>query len=146
MPAGLDEPELLEGYRYDLVDMHGVDCAGLLAQDNPDTLVLVVLCDFGDREPQEVVTYIVYRLRELLGTDERGFREHMTMLQILSKNQDFEAQIKEAEHMLTENDIESMPFFSNGVTEASELLGLSVEEVKRIAAVGADDAPAHDRH
>jgi len=92
--------------------MHGVDCAGLLAQDSPDTLVLAVLCDFGDREPQEVVTYIVHRLRELLGADERGFREYMTMPQILSKNRDLEAQIKEAEHMLTEIDTESMPFFS----------------------------------
>ncbi len=45
MPAGLDEPELLD-YRYGLVDMHRIDCAGLLGQDNPDALVLAVLCDF----------------------------------------------------------------------------------------------------
>jgi len=30
--------------------MPQVDCAGLLAQDNPDAL-LVVLCDFGNRKP-----------------------------------------------------------------------------------------------
>jgi len=30
MPAGLEEPGLLD-YRYGLVDMHQVDCAGLLA-------------------------------------------------------------------------------------------------------------------
>jgi len=29
MPAGLDEPELLD-YRYGVVDMHQIDCAGLL--------------------------------------------------------------------------------------------------------------------
>jgi len=77
-------------------------------------LCCAVLCDFGDREPQEVVTYIVHRLRELLGADERRFREHMTMPQILSRNRDLEAQIKEVEHMPTEIDIESMPFFSIG--------------------------------
>ena len=60
MPAGLDEPGLLD-YRYGLVDIHQVDCVGLLAQDNLDALVLAVLCDFGDRKPQEVVTYIVRR-------------------------------------------------------------------------------------
>jgi len=85
MPAGLKEPGLLD-YHYELVDMHRVDCAGLLVQDNPDALVLAVLCDFGDRKPQEVVTYIVHRLRELLGANERGFRDYMTMLEILSKN------------------------------------------------------------
>jgi len=179
MPAGLDEPGLLDNYRYGLIDMHRIDCAGLLAQDNPDALVLAVLCDFGDRKPQEVITYIVHRLRELLGADERGFREHMTMLHILSKNRDLQEQIEEAEHMLTEIDIESMPFFSigfergeekgreegeekgmekgkaqvvrrllsrHGVVEVSKLLGLSVEEVERLTAVGGDEDPAHDKH
>jgi len=56
MPAGIEEPGLLD-YRYGLMDMHQVDCAGLLAQDNPDALVLAVLCDFGNRRAQEVVTY-----------------------------------------------------------------------------------------
>jgi len=108
MPAGLEEPGLLD-YRYGLVDMHQVDCAGLLAQDDPDALVLAVLCDFGDHKPQEVVTYIVHRLRELLGTNERGFRDYMTMLDILSENRDLQAQVKEAEHMLTEIDVERLP-------------------------------------
>jgi len=91
-----------------------------LTQDNPDALVLAILCDFGDRKPQEVVTYIVHRLRELLGADERGFREHMTMLQILSRNRDLKAQLEEAEHMLTEIDIESMPFFAIGFERGEE--------------------------
>jgi len=85
MPPSLNEPELLD-YRYGLLDMHQIDCAGLLAQDNPDALVLAVLCDFRDRKPQEIVTYIVRRLRELLGANERGFRDYMAMLEILSKN------------------------------------------------------------
>jgi len=119
MPAGLEEPGLLD-YRYGLVDMHQVDCAGLLAQDNPDALVLAVLCDFGDRRPQEVVTYIVHRLRELLGANERGFRDYMTMLEILSKNRDLQTQIKEAERMLTEIDIESLPSFSIGFERGEE--------------------------
>lgn len=73
--------------------------------------MLAVLCDFGDCKPQEVVTYIVRRLRELLGADERRFREHMTMLKILSKNRDLQAQIEEAQHMLTEIDIEIYAVF-----------------------------------
>ena len=78
MPNGVREPEGLD-YRYGLVDMHQVNCAGLLAQDNPDALVLAVLCDFGDREPAQIVEYIVRRLKDLLGSDERRFREYMTM-------------------------------------------------------------------
>jgi len=123
MPAGLDEPELLD-YRYGLVDMHRVDCVGLLEQDDSlDALVLAVLCDFGDRRPQEIATYIVHRLRELLDTNERGFRDYMNMLEILSENRDLLTQVKEAEHMLTQVDVERLPSFTIGF-EQGEKKGL----------------------
>ena len=122
MPGNIQEPELLD-YRYSLVDMHRVNCAGLLVQDNPDALVLAVLCDFGGREPQEVVNYIVRRLSELTGTDERRFREYMTMLEILSENRDLKPQVEEAERMLTQIDIERMPSYVIGL-ERGESRGL----------------------
>jgi hypothetical protein len=122
MPGDIQEPELLD-YRYNLVDMHRVNCAGLLVQDNPDALVLAVLCDFGGREPQEVVNYIVRRLSELTGTDERRFREYMTMLEILSENRDLKPQVEEAERMLTQIDIERMPSYVIGL-ERGESRGL----------------------
>jgi hypothetical protein len=61
MPGGIGEPGLLD-YRYSLIDMHRVNCTGLLVQDNPDALVLAVLCDFGERSPEQVVGSIVRRL------------------------------------------------------------------------------------
>jgi len=121
--------------------------------------VLAVLCDFGDRKPGEVVTYIVRRLRALLGADEQRFRDYMGMLEILSENRDLKAQVEEAERMLTEIDVERMPSFvigfergeakgeaqivrrllrRLGVAKVSELLGLSPEEVEQIAASGGD--------
>ncbi len=188
MPAGIDEPGL-EGYRYTLVDMHQIDCSGLLTQDNPDALVLAILCDFGGRDPKEVVSYIVRRLKALLGEDERGFRDYMNMLEIYSENRGLEPQIKEAEHMLTRAEVERLPSFAigfergtaegmkkgiekgiekgreegmeagmergmekgkaqlvrlllnqSGIAEVSELLGLTPEEVERIAMAGDDDA------
>lgn len=65
------------------------------------------------------------RLRELLGAEEWEFREHMTMLEILPKNRGLQAQIQEAEHMLTKIDIESLPSFSIGFErERGEKKGL----------------------
>lgn len=121
MPNGIEEPELLD-YRYGLVDMHRINCAGLLVQDNPDALVLAVLCDFGDRPPEQVVGYIVRRLKELLGADERRFREYMTMLEILSENRDLKAQVLEAERMLTQVDIKRLPSYDLGF-EDGEIQG-----------------------
>ena len=76
--------------------------------------MLAVLCDFGDRQPQEVVTYIVRRLKELLGADEQRFREYMTMLEILSENRNLKAQVVEAERMLTQVDIKQLPSYVIG--------------------------------
>jgi len=126
-----------------------------------------VLCDFGDRKPQEIVTHIVHRLRDLLGTNERGFRDYMNMLEILSENRDLQAQVEEAKCILIEIDIERLPSFSLGcergeeegeaqvvrrllsrlsVAEVSELLGSAPEEVKRMAAAGGDDDLERNRH
>jgi len=117
----------------------------------------------------------VHRLRELLGANERGFRDYMTMLEILSENRDLQTQVKEAEHMLTEIDIGRLPSFSISfergeekgeekglekgkaqimrrllsqlsVAEVSELLGLTPEDVERMVATGSDDDPVHGRH
>ena len=77
-----------------------------MAQDNPNALALAVLCDFGDRDLGTVVTCIVRHLRELLGANERGFREYMMMLELLLENRDLRTQVEETEHMLTEIDID----------------------------------------
>lgn len=94
--------------------MHEVDCTGLLVQDNPDALVLAVLCDFGDRKPKQVVGQIVRRLRELIGDDDQRFREYMTMREVLSENRDLKAQVQEAEKMLTQFDVTRLPSHANG--------------------------------
>jgi len=121
MPAGLDEPGLLD-YHYGLVDMHRVD-------------------------------------------------DYMNMLEILSENRDLRAQIEEAEHMLTQVDIERLPSFAIGfeqgekkdrekgkaqlvhrllsrlgATEVSELVGLAPEDVERIAEKRGDADSARNRH
>jgi len=177
MSDGIAEPELLD-YHYGLVDMHRINCAGLLAQDNPDAVVLAVLCDFGGESPQDVVNCIVRRLKELVGSDDRRFREYMAVLEILSENRGLKAQVAEAQRMLTQVDIRKLPSYSIGfedgeadgeargeargeakgeakaqaqivrrllaridAAEVGRLLGLSPEEVERIAAPGGDAVP-----
>jgi len=73
------------------------------------------------------------------------------MLEVLSENRDLKAQVRKAEHMLTQIEIERLPSFAIGfergeakgeaqivhrllrrldVTKTSELLGLPLEEVE----------------
>lgn len=103
MPSTL--PLVRFTYDYQVLDMHTVDCSLLLAQDTPEALVLAILCDFKERPTQQVVNYIVRRLRELTGDNEQSFRNYYEMLETLGDNRDLQAHLVEAKTMLTQVDI-----------------------------------------
>ena len=107
-------------YRYSLLDMHTVDCSILLTQDTPDALVLAILCDFKGQPVQDMVNYIVLRLRELMGDDESGFRNYFEMLETLAENRDLQPNIKEAEQMLTQVDVTKFASYGWGMRDGLE--------------------------
>nr|VFJ86460.1 MAG: protein of unknown function (DUF4351) [Candidatus Kentron sp. LFY] len=109
MPDGMELPGVR--YRYGILDMRDVDCRRLLERDTPDALVLAILCDFGDHDPQAVVNHIYTRLQALLGDDLKRFREYVEMVHILSGNRDLEEQIQEADKMLSQIDVERLPAY-----------------------------------
>nr|VFJ62893.1 MAG: Predicted transposase YdaD [Candidatus Kentron sp. DK] len=118
MPDGIHVPDL--HYRYGLLDMHTLDCRHLLEMDNPDALVLAILCGFGDHDPQTVVNYIYTRLKALLANNLKRFREYVDMLHVLSGNRQLTEQIEEAEKMLTQVEVERMPFYKLGMEQGIE--------------------------
>lgn len=113
MADRIEQPEL--SYRYGLLDMRRVDCERLLAQDNPDALVLAILCDFRGRDPQGVVNEIFRRLQAHLGDNPKRLREYIDMIEVLSENRDLKTQIKEAEAMLTQIDVKRLPSYELGL-------------------------------
>nr|VFJ62333.1 MAG: conserved hypothetical protein (putative transposase or invertase) [Candidatus Kentron sp. FW] len=120
----LTMPDRFEGldthHQYGLIDMRAVDCQYLIEKDTPEALVLAILCDFKDRDPQEVVDYIYTRLRELLGDNTRRLRECIAMLHILSVNRDLDEQIEEAEKVLTQIDMTRIPSYRIGMKKGLE--------------------------
>ena len=107
-------------HRYGLVDMRAVDCEYLIKKDTPEALILAILCDFKDRDPQEVVDYIYTRLQELVGDNTKRLRECIAMLHILSVNRDLKKEIKEAEKMLTQIDMTRIPSYQLGMEKGLE--------------------------
>lgn len=107
-------------YRYHIIDMHTVDCRTLLTQDNPDALVLAILCDFKGRPEREVVHYILQRLRQLTGDNESRFREYLRMLEILSTNRALEAIIEEEHKMLSQIDQTRLPSYRIGMQQGMQ--------------------------
>ena len=113
MPAGICQTGL--DYHYRIIDMHTVDCQTLLAQDNPDALVLAILCDFKQRPAREVVHFIITRLQQLTADNTQRFREYMRMLEILSTNRDLADTIKEEEKMLSQVQYSQLPSYQLGL-------------------------------
>ena len=107
-------------YKYNIIDMKNIDCEKFIEIDTPDSLVLAILCDFKDKNPQDIVNYIIKRLHEHSNQNEKMFREYMLMLEELSKNRDLEEIVKQGEKMLTQIDYETLPSFSLGIEKGME--------------------------
>lgn len=90
-------------------------CNLLITQDTPEALVLAILCDFKGQDAQEIVNYIVLRLRQLTADNEQAFRNYYEMLETLADNRDLQANLDEAKNMLTQVDITRFASYRWGV-------------------------------
>jgi len=107
-------------YRYNIIDMHDIDCQKFLLMDNPDALVLSILCDFKDRDELNVLTYILQRLEELTKEDEHKLGKYMLILDTLSTNRNLQDKLKEAEEMLRTVKIEDLPSYQIAIERSKE--------------------------
>jgi hypothetical protein len=107
-------------YRYNLIDIRNIDCETLLKIDNPDALVLAILCDFKDKNPKDVVFYILKRLKELTKDDEFNFKRYVLMLEELSENRNLQKLIKQGEEMITDFDYTKLPSFDIGLQKGMQ--------------------------
>jgi len=97
-------------YNFNIIDMKEIDCDILLKTDTPDALVLAILCDFKDKNPKDVIKYIIKRLHYHTRGNANEFRKYMLMLEELSTNRDFKDILKE-DDMLSEINFEKHPSY-----------------------------------
>ena len=102
-------------YKYNIIDMHKIDCQKFIELDTPETLVLSILCDFKERDELEIITYIIKRLEKLTQKDEHKLGKYMLILETLSTNRDLKEKIKEAEDMLRDIKYEDLPSYEIGL-------------------------------
>lgn len=98
-------------YRYNLIDMRDIPCGALLESDDPSAVVLSILCDFEERDKQEVVNAILIKLRRLC--DDREYINHLKMVSVLSTNRKLEKEFEKGVEMLTV-EIEKTPLYRIG--------------------------------
>ena len=106
-------------YEYEVIDFKKIDCEYFLKSDSPDGVILAILCDFKDKEPIEVVSEIIKRLKRL---DEFRYKKYLMSLEILSENRNLQNLVKKVEEMLNV-DITKLPSYELGI-EAGINIGL----------------------
>ena len=105
-------------YCYEVLDMRSKDSDYFLSSDNPDALVLAILCDPKGREASAVVAHIVKKLVLLHGDKLDNLRNSLMMLDVLASNRDLQSLVKENHDMLV--DIEKTSLYQLGVERGVE--------------------------
>ena len=98
-------------YKYNLIDLKNIDCEIFLKANDPNSLVLAILCDFKEKNPRDIIFYIVDRLKKTTSSFE--LKKYLLMLEELSQNRKLEQIVKEAE-MLSNIRLEDLPSFEIG--------------------------------
>jgi len=106
-------------YHYNLIDTREIDCEHLLNEPTPEAKVLAILCDFKQKEPREVVKYILTELHRLV-KDEKRLRDFLMVLEILSTNRNLQDTVKEEKEMLRTMTYRDLPSYEIGFEEGIE--------------------------
>ena len=106
----------LINYSYNFIDIKNIDCDVLLNQNTPEALVLAILCDFKDKNPKDVIKFIITKLREYSKYNSNEYRKYIMMLETLSTNRDLLDIVKEIE-MLREITYQDLPSYQIGMQQ-----------------------------
>ena len=118
MPDHLQAPEWR--YCYNVLDMRQLDSEDFLRSENPDALVLAILCDMGEREPDAVVAHIVSELRRLHGSKIDSLNDSLLKLENLARNRNLQNLVKEKSEMIV--NIEELASYQEGLEKGQQEL------------------------
>jgi predicted transposase/invertase (TIGR01784 family) len=101
-------------YHYTLIDTRDLDCERFLQSQDPEAVVLAILCNLEGKDKAAIARQILHRLLELSGDDLQMFNRYLTMVEELSGNRDLRDEIEEAEKMYKVN-VEKHPSYNLGI-------------------------------
>jgi len=114
-------------YSYNLIDMKDIDCDIFLNQNNPEALVLAILCDFKDKKPKDVLQFIIDKLKVYTKDNLNEYRKYLMMLGTLSSNRNLQKELE----MLRTTAYKDLPGYRFGIEEGIEK-GIEKERQKTI--------------
>lgn len=138
-------------FQFQILNITQFDYLRFLSSENPEEVLLAVLSDFGQEEPEQALSQIIQRLEETT-TDQQTFQKHLRQLRILSKLRNLDIKFDNmiqnmAKYIDAENDYlyikgqkdEQEKFVTNllvdsnfSIERIAKITGVSVEFVKQI--------------
>ena len=108
-------------FRFHVINMQTISHQEFIHSDKPEDVILAILCDFEDQEPEQIIETVLRRLK-LLATDELDLRKYVKQLEILSKLRKLQE--------VTIKKLESMGLIYDLETDIRYLQGAKKERVK----------------
>lgn len=106
-------------FSYELIDMKKIDCKEFLESDNPEAVVVSILCDFKGEDERKVIRQIIERLLKIT-KNENEFRKCFSILEELSANRDLQDVLQEEEMALQYLTWEDLPSYRIGMKKGKE--------------------------
>lgn len=133
-------------FQFQLINITQFDYLRFLNSTNPEEIILAVLGDFGNENPEKALSKIIQRLQETK-TDQTTLQKHFRQLRILAKLRKLDLKFDDMiQNMAKYLDVESDPFFIKGqekeqmkvVTNLLQKLNLTFEQIADIAGTTVD--------
>ncbi len=101
-------------FEYEIIDIHNFEYESFLNSDNPEEVILSILCNFKNTSPQKVIAKVLDKLQELLRGQNR-FGKYLKQLEVLAKLRDLQEEtIKQTSIMPIVYDLETDIRFMQG--------------------------------
>lgn len=133
-------------FQFQLINITQFDYLRFLNSTNPEEIILAVLGDFGNENPEKALSQIINRLQETK-TDQTTLQKHFRQLRILAKLRKLDLKFDDMiQNMAKYIDAESDYFYIKGqeteqtkfVKNLLQKLDLTINQIADIAGVSVD--------
>ena len=122
-------------YSYKLVDIREIDCEFFINSNNPEMVLLAILCDFDAKNKRKIVKEIIQKLNFLLDEDKNELKNKFLKLEVFSELRGLIDIVKEEEKMVADKiSVEKLPSYQLGL-EAGLEAGLEKGKIEGIIEV-----------
>ena len=108
-------------YKYKLIDIKEINCESLIDSNNSNLVILGILCDFKNKNKNEVVRKILKKIKKLCKNDNNELNNKILKLEVFSRLRNLTEIVKKEEEMLEDTiKMQDLPSYAFGLNRGLE--------------------------